>query len=203
MPRRWPLRNATIFSGWLRWRSRSASPAMGTRSVSPRRSLSPLRELCRDVCHYCTFARAPREGEPHYLSPDAVLDIARAGQAAGCKEALFTLGDQPELRYAAARDALAGARRRVDAGLSGDPPRRWCCARPACCRISTPASWTRPGCVACKRCPSRKASCLRPRPRGCRNAAARILARRTRHPWCASPHLKPQDGPACRSPLGS
>ena len=66
----------------------------------------PLTRLCRDVCHYCTFARAPREGEPHYLSPDAVLDIARAGQAAGCKEALFTLGDQPELRYAAARDAL-------------------------------------------------------------------------------------------------
>ena len=66
----------------------------------------PLTRLCRDVCHYCTFARAPREGEPHYLSPDAVLEIARAGQAAGCKEALFTLGDQPELRYAAARDAL-------------------------------------------------------------------------------------------------
>jgi FO synthase len=67
----------------------------------------PLTRLCRDVCHYCTFARAPREGEPHYLSPDAVLEIARAGQAAGCKEALFTLGDQPELRYAAARDALS------------------------------------------------------------------------------------------------
>lgn len=66
----------------------------------------PLTRLCRDVCHYCTFARSPREGEPHYLSPDAVLEIARVGQTAGCKEALFTLGDQPELRYAAARDAL-------------------------------------------------------------------------------------------------
>jgi FO synthase len=66
----------------------------------------PLTRLCRDVCHYCTFARAPNAVEPHYLSPDAVLEIARAGQAAGCKEALFTLGDQPELRYAAARDAL-------------------------------------------------------------------------------------------------
>jgi FO synthase len=66
----------------------------------------PLTRLCRDVCHYCTFARAPCEEEPHYLSPDAVLAIARAGQAAGCKEALFTLGDQPELRYAAAREAL-------------------------------------------------------------------------------------------------
>jgi FO synthase len=67
----------------------------------------PLTRLCRDVCHYCTFARAPREDEPHYLSPEAVLDIARAGQAAGCKEALFTLGDQPERRYAAARQALS------------------------------------------------------------------------------------------------
>ena len=67
----------------------------------------PLTKLCRDVCHYCTFAHAPREGEPHYLTPDAVLAIARAGQRAGCKEALFTLGDQPELRYGAAREALA------------------------------------------------------------------------------------------------
>ena len=66
----------------------------------------PLTRLCRDVCHYCTFARAPNAGEPHFLPPEAVLDIALAGQAAGCKEALFTLGDQPELRYAAARDAL-------------------------------------------------------------------------------------------------
>ncbi len=67
----------------------------------------PLTRLCRDVCHYCTFARSPRPGEAHLLSPEAVLDIARAGKAAGCKEALFTLGDQPELRYAAVREALA------------------------------------------------------------------------------------------------
>jgi FO synthase len=67
----------------------------------------PLTRLCRDVCHYCTFARAPSKTEPHFLSPDAILDIARAGAAAGCKEALFTLGDQPEDRYTAARDALA------------------------------------------------------------------------------------------------
>jgi FO synthase len=67
----------------------------------------PLTHLCRDVCHYCTFARPPRRGEPAYLSPEQVLDIARAGRRAGCKEALFTLGDRPELRYRAARDALA------------------------------------------------------------------------------------------------
>jgi FO synthase len=66
----------------------------------------PLTRLCRDVCHYCTFARAPSKTEPHFLAPDAVLDIARAGAAAGCKEALFTLGDQPEDRYTAAREAL-------------------------------------------------------------------------------------------------
>src|ERR1700731_3582842 len=67
----------------------------------------PLTKLCRDVCHYCTFARPPRRGERAYLSDDEVLDIARAGAAVGCREALFTLGDKPELRYGAARAALA------------------------------------------------------------------------------------------------
>src|ERR671928_715878 len=67
----------------------------------------PLTTLCRDVCHYCTFARPPRRGERAYLSIDEVLAIARAGAAAGCREALFTLGDKPELRYRAARDELA------------------------------------------------------------------------------------------------
>ena len=67
----------------------------------------PLTKLCRDVCHYCTFAQRPRRGEPAFLSPGAVLEIARAGKAADCKEALFTLGDQPERRYGAARDGLA------------------------------------------------------------------------------------------------
>jgi FO synthase len=72
-----------------------------------RKVFIPLTQLCRDVCHYCTFAKAPRALEAPYLSMDQVLAIARAGAAAGCKEALFTLGDQPELRYAAARRALA------------------------------------------------------------------------------------------------
>jgi FO synthase len=67
----------------------------------------PLTTLCRDVCHYCTFARPPRRGERAYLTLDEVLAIARAGAAAGCHEALFTLGDKPELRYRAARDELA------------------------------------------------------------------------------------------------
>jgi FO synthase len=72
-----------------------------------RKVFIPLTQLCRDVCHYCTFAHPPRPGEPAYWDTEQVLDIARAGARAGCHEALFTLGDKPELRYAAARDALA------------------------------------------------------------------------------------------------
>src|ERR687884_1031561 len=67
----------------------------------------PLTKLCREVCHYCTFARPPRRGERAYLTLDEVLEIARAGAAAGCHEALFTLGDKPELRYRVAREELA------------------------------------------------------------------------------------------------
>jgi FO synthase len=66
----------------------------------------PLTKLCRDVCHYCTFAHPPRRGERAYMSIDEVLEVARAGAAAGCREALFTLGDKPELRYRVARDEL-------------------------------------------------------------------------------------------------
>ena len=72
-----------------------------------RKVFIPLTKLCRDVCHYCTFAQPPRKLDEAYLSPEQVLSIAQAGAAAGCKEALFTLGDKPELRYQAARDALA------------------------------------------------------------------------------------------------
>ncbi len=72
-----------------------------------RKVFIPLTKLCRDVCHYCTFAERPRTGRPAYLSPEAVLAIAQAGAAASCTEALFTLGDKPELRYRAAREALA------------------------------------------------------------------------------------------------
>jgi len=74
-----------------------------------RKVFIPLTKLCRDVCHYCTFAETPKAGKPVYLSKEEVLAIARAGQAAGCTEALFTLGDKPELRYRAAREALAEA----------------------------------------------------------------------------------------------
>ena len=72
-----------------------------------RKVFIPLTELCRDVCHYCTFAKTPKKIDVPFLSPEQVLEIARAGQVSGCKEALFTLGDKPEQRYAVAREALA------------------------------------------------------------------------------------------------
>ena len=67
----------------------------------------PLTELCRDVCRYCTFAKTPGNVRAPYLAVEEAIDIARRGAEAGCTEALFTLGDQPERRYRAAREALA------------------------------------------------------------------------------------------------
>lgn len=72
-----------------------------------RKVFAPLTKLCRDVCHYCTFATAPRKLASVYMDVDEVLAVARQGAQAGCKEILFTLGDKPELRYRAAREALA------------------------------------------------------------------------------------------------
>ncbi|MFV0532620.1 MAG: bifunctional FO biosynthesis protein CofGH [Cumulibacter sp.] len=66
----------------------------------------PVTRLCRDRCHYCTFATVPHRVESIYLSPDEILDIAREGAAMGCKEALFTLGDRPEDRWDAAAQWL-------------------------------------------------------------------------------------------------
>jgi FO synthase len=81
--------------------------AFGTLVTYSPKVFIPLTKLCRDVCGYCTFARPPRRGERAFLELDAVLEIARAGAAAGCREALFTLGDKPELRYRVAREELA------------------------------------------------------------------------------------------------
>jgi FO synthase len=71
-----------------------------------RKVFIPLTRLCRDRCHYCAFATVPHRLPAAYLSPDEVLDIARAGAAQGCKEALFTLGDRPEDRWPQAREWL-------------------------------------------------------------------------------------------------
>jgi FO synthase len=81
--------------------------ARGTLVTYSPKVFIPLTKLCRDVCGYCTFARPPRRGERAYMSEEEVLEVARAGAAAGCREALFTLGDKPELRYRVARDELA------------------------------------------------------------------------------------------------
>jgi len=64
-----------------------------------RKVFIPLTNLCRDRCGYCTFAREPGDPKAHTLTPEEVLAVARAGKQAGCKEALFSLGDKPELRY--------------------------------------------------------------------------------------------------------
>jgi len=81
--------------------------AHGAAVTYSRKVFIPLTQLCRDTCHYCTFAHAPLKGRRAYLTLEQVLAIARAGAAAGCKEALFTLGDKPEMRYRVAREELA------------------------------------------------------------------------------------------------
>ena len=79
----------------------------GARVTYSRKVFIPLTKLCRDSCGYCTFAHPPVPGENAYLTIDEVLAIARAGEAAGCKEALFTLGDKPERKWPEARAQLA------------------------------------------------------------------------------------------------
>lgn len=78
----------------------------GIVSYSPKVFI-PLTHLCRDVCHYCTFAKTPSQLESPYLSIEQILDVAAKGAQLGCREALFTLGDRPESRYRVAREALA------------------------------------------------------------------------------------------------
>ncbi|QEN86032.1 7,8-didemethyl-8-hydroxy-5-deazariboflavin synthase subunit CofH [Labrys sp. KNU-23] len=87
--------------------SRRRDWAHGHQISFSRKVFIPLTQLCRDVCHYCTFAHPPRKGQRAFLTRDEVLAIAEAGRKAGCKEALFTLGDKPELRYRVAREELA------------------------------------------------------------------------------------------------
>jgi len=72
-----------------------------------RKIFIPLTKLCRDFCHYCTFAESPKNHIRSFMTPDEVLELVKQGEAAGCKEALLTLGDKPELRYKEARQELA------------------------------------------------------------------------------------------------
>ncbi len=87
-------------------RDRRAGAAASPRMTYSPKVFIPLTRLCADVCHYCTFATTPSRTHAPFMSEADVLEVARAGAAAGCKEALFTLGDAPERRYAAAREWL-------------------------------------------------------------------------------------------------
>jgi FO synthase len=71
-----------------------------------RKVFIPLTHLCRDYCGYCTFRADPSPDHPGYMTPDEVLEVAERGVRAGCKEALFSLGDQPERIFVEAREFL-------------------------------------------------------------------------------------------------
>jgi 7,8-didemethyl-8-hydroxy-5-deazariboflavin synthase CofG subunit len=71
-----------------------------------RKVFLPLTNLCRDYCGYCTFRRDPGDAGAHTMTPDEVLEVARAGEKLGCTEALFSLGDKPELLFSEMRDTL-------------------------------------------------------------------------------------------------
>ena len=87
--------------------ARRRDAAHGDRVTFSPKVFIPLTMLCRDRCGYCTFAKPPARLDSPYLELDEVLAVARAGRAAGCWEALFTLGEAPEERYGAAREWLA------------------------------------------------------------------------------------------------
>ncbi|CAN5200339.1 hypothetical protein BH24ACT1_BH24ACT1_07690 [soil metagenome] len=94
------------FSHLLELAAEVRDRAHGHRVTFSPKVFIPLTQLCLDRCGYCTFAQPPARSAAPYLSPEQVLDIARAGMAAGCHEALFTLGERPELRYPVAQEWL-------------------------------------------------------------------------------------------------
>ncbi|MFM9850895.1 MAG: 5-amino-6-(D-ribitylamino)uracil--L-tyrosine 4-hydroxyphenyl transferase CofH [Hyphomicrobiaceae bacterium] len=111
-----PLANCQDIEALMRAAAALRDEGHGDLVSYSRKVFIPLTKLCRDCCHYCTFAIPPRKGEKAYLSPDEVLAIAERGRQAGCHEALFTLGDKPELRYRVAREELGslGATSTID-----------------------------------------------------------------------------------------
>ena len=84
----------------------------------------PLTRLCRDFCGYCTFRQSPEEADAPFMSADAVLSVAQAGERLGCTEALFTLGERPEQRYAEAGEWLAAQGQRTTLGYLAEMCRR-------------------------------------------------------------------------------
>ncbi|MSQ58560.1 MAG: 7,8-didemethyl-8-hydroxy-5-deazariboflavin synthase subunit CofG [Betaproteobacteria bacterium] len=92
----------------VRSRARAAADAHWGKTVSySRKVFIPLTTYCRNTCGYCTFYKVPGQAGARYMTPEEVLDVARKGERLGCKEALFSLGEKPELRYQEARAALA------------------------------------------------------------------------------------------------
>lgn len=78
----------------------------GQQLTYSRKVFIPLTNMCRDSCGYCTFVKTPESGQAGYLTPDEVMDVVQRGEQLGCKEALFSLGEKPELKYSYARDRL-------------------------------------------------------------------------------------------------
>ena len=83
-----------------------------------RKVFIPLTNLCRDYCGYCTFRRDPGQPGAHTMTPDQVLEVARAGEKMGCTEALFSLGDKPELAFPEMREGPAPAGIQIHSSLS-------------------------------------------------------------------------------------
>ncbi|MDQ3788659.1 MAG: 7,8-didemethyl-8-hydroxy-5-deazariboflavin synthase CofG, partial [Actinomycetota bacterium] len=99
-----------LFDAASRVRDQGLAAVGRERTITYSRSVFvPLTRLCADRCHYCTFATVPGRLPSAFLSEDEVLDIARKGAAAGCREVLITLGDKPEVRWEAARTWLEEA----------------------------------------------------------------------------------------------
>ncbi|MBB4909136.1 FO synthase [Actinophytocola algeriensis] len=99
-----------LFDAASRVRDQGLAAVGRERTITYSRSVFvPLTRLCADRCHYCTFATVPGRLPSAFLSEDEVLDIARKGAAAGCREVLITLGDKPEARWEAARTWLEEA----------------------------------------------------------------------------------------------
>jgi FO synthase len=78
----------------------------GTAVSFSKKVFIPLTTLCRDYCSYCTFRKDPGQPGAYFMTPDEVLALAERGRSAGCKEALFSLGDQPERIFPEAREFL-------------------------------------------------------------------------------------------------
>ena len=176
--------------------------AFGDRITFSKKVFIPLTHLCRDTCGYCTFVHPPRRGEAAYLTPEQVLEIARAGQAAGCAEALFTLGDKPELKWKPAAEALAamGYATTLD----------YLAAMGALVFKETgllphfnPGLMDAADLASCASRRSRWASCSKARPSGWASAAAPTTARPTRCRRCGSPRSRRRARRRCPSPRAS